>query len=214
MAYLSFWAIRKRKRRNTRQYSPNRPMKLFQTLQKQSILTQKERHYQIKRWKTIRLCLSCCLSFPTTWSFRLQMCIFATSIRCSSSLCSYVAAKRLQRVSAALACSYASFRLDCVEKDQEKLHCDDSTVIHKSFAIHDFNVYFDSSTNRSLSLKENMSFIFFPPPGSLHQASLTQSYSDAFLSYLLSNFSLSAEFACDLRRVEDRWGDLRSSWLP
>lgn len=100
-----------------------------------------------------------------------------------------------------------SFRLDCVEKDQEKLHCDDSTVIHKSFAIHDFNVYFDSSTNRSLSLKENMSFIFFPPPGSLHQASLTQSYSDAFLSYLLSNFSLSAEFACDLRRVEDRWGD-------
>ncbi|KAK8820278.1 hypothetical protein WA577_006344, partial [Blastocystis sp. JDR] len=100
-----------------------------------------------------------------------------------------------------------SFRLDCVEKDQEKLHCDDSTVIHKSFTIRDFNVYFDSSTNRSLSLKENMSFIFFPPPGSLHQASLTQSYSDAFLSYLLSNFSLSAEFACDLRRVEDRWGD-------
>lgn len=100
-----------------------------------------------------------------------------------------------------------SFQLGCVEKDQEKLHCDDSTVIHKSFAIRDFNVYFDSSTNRSLSLKENMSFIFFPPPGSLHQASLTQSYSDAFLSYLLSNFSLSAEFACDLRRVEDRWGD-------
>ena len=109
MAYLSFWTIRKRRKRNTRQYSPNRPMKLFQTLQKRFVLTQKERHYQIKRWKTIRLCLSCCLSFPTTWSFRLQMCMFATSIRYSSFVCSCVAAKRLQRVSAALACSYARF---------------------------------------------------------------------------------------------------------
>ena len=100
-----------------------------------------------------------------------------------------------------------SFRLDCVEKEQEKLYCDESTVIHKSFSIHDFNIYFDSSKNRSISsLKENMPFIFFPSPGSLHQTPLTQSYSDNFISYLLSNFNLSAEFSCDLRRVEDRWG--------
>ena len=101
---------------------------------------------------------------------------------------------------------WRSIRVGCVDAGEEKLHCDDSSVMHKSLSIEGLNIYCDSSKNRTVTpLAEKMPFISYALPSLQLPNPLTNTYSDRFISYVLSDFSLSSEFTCDLRRAEDRW---------
>lgn len=101
---------------------------------------------------------------------------------------------------------WRSIRVGCVDEGEEKLHCDDSSVMHKSLSIEGLNIYCDSSKNRTVTpLAEKMPFISYALPSLQLPNPLTNTYSDRFISYVLSDFNLSSEFTCDLRRAEDRW---------
>ena len=101
---------------------------------------------------------------------------------------------------------WRSIRVGCVDAGEEKLHCDDSSVMHKSLSIEGLNIYCDSSKNRTVTpLAEKMPFISYALPSLQLPNPLTNTYSNRFISYVLSDFNLSSEFTCDLRRAEDRW---------
>ena len=101
---------------------------------------------------------------------------------------------------------WRSIRVGCVDEGEEKLHCDDSSVMHKLLSIEGLNIYCDSSKNRTVTpLAEKMPFISYAIPSLQLPNPLTNTYSDRFISYVLSDFNLSSEFTFDLRRAEDRW---------